>query len=43
MELEILEKVRKYREEKESQGEKFPPVITYLDGNKGKIPMEDHP
>ena len=43
MELEILEKVRKDREEKEAQEEKVPPIITYLYGNKGKIPMEDPP
>ena len=43
MELKILEKVRKYRAEKEAQEAKFPPVITDPYGNKGKIPMEDPP
>ena len=43
MEIEILEKVRKYREDKEAQEAKVPPVITYPDGNKGKISMEDPP
>ena len=43
MELDILEKVRKYREEKESQEAKVPPVITYPYGNMGKRPMEDPP
>ena len=43
MELDILEKVIKYREEKEAQEAKVPLVITYQDGNKGKSPMEDPP
>ena len=43
MELHILEKIRKDREEKEDHEAIFPPLITYLDGNKGKIPMEDPP
>ena len=40
MELEIIEKVRKDREEKEAQEEKVTSIITYPDGNKCKIPME---
>ena len=43
MEIDILEKVIKYREEKEEKEAKVPPVITYPYGNKGKIPMEDLP
>ena len=43
MELNILEKVTKYRKEKKYPEAKFPLVITYPDGNKGKIPMEDPP
>ena len=41
MELDLLEKVRKGREEKEAQATKVPSVVTYPDGNKGKSPMED--
>ena len=40
MELNLLEKVRKDMEEKEAQETKVPSVVTYPDGNKGKIPME---
>ena len=43
MELDILEKERKDKEEKEAQEAKVPSVITYPDGNKGKIPMEYPP
>ena len=43
MELNILEKVTKYRKEKKYPEAKFPLVITYLDGNKDKIPMVDLP
>ena len=40
MELNLLEKVRKDMEEKEAQETKVSSVVTYPDGNKGKIPME---
>ena len=43
MELSILEKVRKDREGKEAHEAKGPLEITYPDGGKGKIPMEDIP
>ena len=43
MELDIPKKIRKDSEEKEAHEENVPAVITYLDGNKGKIPMEDPP
>ena len=43
MEFHILEKIRKDREEKKSHEAIFPPLITYPDGNKGKIPMEYPP
>ena len=43
IELDILEKVRKERAKKESQEARDPPVITYSNGKKGKIPMEDPP
>ena len=43
MELNLLEKVRKDMEEKEAQETKVPLVVTYPDGRKGKIPMEDLP
>ena len=41
MELDLLEKVRKDREEKEAQETKVPSVVTYPDGDKGKILIED--
>ena len=40
MELDLLEKVKKDREEKEAQQTKVLLVVTYTDGNKGKDPME---
>ena len=43
MELEILDKVRKDKEEKEAQESRVPPMITYPDGKRGKNPMQDPP
>ena len=40
MELDILEKVKKDREEKEAQQTKFLLVVTYTNGNKDKDHME---
>ena len=43
MELDLLEKVKKEREENEAQQTKVLLVVTYTDENKGKDPMEDLP
>ena len=43
MGLGLLEKVRNEMEDKEVQETKFPSMVTYPYGNKGKIPMEDPP
>ena len=40
MELALLEKVKKDKEESQSHQTKFLSVVTYTDGNKGKDPME---
>ena len=41
MELDLLEKVRKDREEQESQSTKVLLVVTDTEENKGKYPMQD--
>ena len=41
--MELLEKMRKDKEEKEAQATKFPSVETHLDGDKGKGLMEHLP
>ena len=43
MELDILEKMRKYKEEKEAQATKDSSVSTSSAMDKGKGPMEDVP
>ena len=43
MELNLLEKVRKDREEEEAKATKVLSVVTYTEWNKGKYPMEDLP
>ena len=40
MEMDLLEKVRKDREEKEAQATKVLSIVTYTEGNKGKYPMQ---
>ena len=40
MKLDLLEKIIKDREEKESQVTKVPSVVTYPNDNKGKFPMQ---
>ena len=40
MQMDLLEKMRKDREEEESQEIKVPSMETHTDGNKGKCPME---
>ena len=41
MELDILEKMRKYKEEKEAQAAKYYSLTPSLAMDKGKGPMED--
>ena len=43
MELDLLEKVWKDREEQESQAKRVLSIVTYTKGNKGKAPMQDLP
>ena len=43
MELDILEKMRKYKEEKEAQATKDSSVTPISSIDKGKGPMEDVP
>ena len=43
MELDLLEKVRKDREEQEAQSTKVLLVVSDTKGNKGKYPMQDLP
>ena len=43
MEMDLLEKVRKGREEQEAQETKVLLVVTDTEGNKGKDPMQDLP
>ena len=43
MELDILEKMRKYKEEKEAQVAKYYSLTPSLAMDKGKGPMEDVP
>ena len=40
MQMDLLEKMRKDREEEESQEIKVPSMATHTDGNKGKCLME---
>ena len=41
--MDLLEKIRKDGEEKESQATKVPSVETHIDGDKGKGIMGDLP
>ena len=43
MQMYLLEKIKKDREEKESQETQVPSVATHSDGDKGKGIMEDLP
>ena len=43
MQMELLDKIRKDREEKEAHAMQVPSVATHLDGDKGKGIMEDLP
>ena len=43
MELDLLEKVRKGREELEAQETKALSIVTDIEGNKGKAPMQPLP
>ena len=43
MQMELLEKIKKDREENEAQETKFPLVETHPDADKGKGLMEDLP